>query len=166
MVEMIFSILILAAGASLIICSIISRIRAHTLPNPQKWIKTTAIITGELNYTERGYPTGTSFLSDSSPHEHEDTLICYMAEGKEYSGSIHNECDDDTIEIYFKRNDPKFFRTAKEMEERRSIALHNGAFLLNLLFGVVFMLLGSVLLYDTLNGKFVMEFISDTPYFY
>ena len=159
MVEMVFSILILAAGAALIICSVISRIRAHVFPDPKKWIKTTAIITGELNYEERGYPTGTSFLSVSSPCEHEDALICYMAEGKEYNGSIHGGCDDGTIEIYFKRNDPKFFRTVKEMEECRRNALHNGAFLLNLLFGTVFVMLGSVLLYDTLNGKFVMKFI-------
>lgn len=93
--------------------------------NGSKWIKTTAIVTGSNNVTEK-------VIGKHSPYiiYYTESSIVYKANGKRYKKYVKNLPDSThRVCILYKRKNPNYFKLVSELNKRQNISKPCGVFL-------------------------------------
>ncbi len=139
---LVFAAVLILAGAVWLACAVYQRFLRKPEPDPRRWQKTTAVVTGEFTYTER--------ISHSNhrqlvPTEVTEPTIMYEADGKTYEKSVPYADESGKITIYYKRSDPSFFRTEGEIESAYQSGKSVGGFIFSLLMSLAVMGFGAAM---------------------
>lgn len=126
-------------GIAVIIRAVYDRFFRTSEPDSSVWGKTKAFVVGSHTYSKRFV----SRMHDTTV-DITEPLIVYYVDGKEYNKSIPHDTDDGRVDIYYKRSNPSFFRTADEVSSAYHSGRKNSHFIFMMFWGVIITVIAGV----------------------
>ncbi len=146
----IIAIILLALGVAAIANAVIRFFTAKPVPSDKYWAKVSATVTGDYIFTQRGYPSGSSFLADSNPRTYTQKEIVYFVNGTCHTKTVFAP-DEQTVDIYYNIYKPSHFYTVEEYEAKYRDSKSGKSLAFWLVMGAILLTIGGTLLYNVLK---------------
>lgn len=143
MTGFIFGLFLCSAGVFMILKAVFDRFFRSYVPNPKRWAKAKARVTGRKSFTEKTAPS--KYRAQSAYLKSYEKEIRYTANGKTYTKYIPDN-ESGTLIIYYKRKNPDYFKTLSDIKSAKRQGKSNAGLAFTFFMGAVVTVVGVVCL--------------------